>query len=156
MSMTFVRMADQQRVRDVLKAYYASADRPGPAEVVAEAERHLKVWEDGFEPAPAAHLKLLISPPSDSWIAIAFPGGVTFDLPFTAWLASQLQTEAVAAYTWGDGYGLVAFGGNGITYSQGPFTLFVITCVARRMARRLENRPFNSLTEVNRISFFDD
>lgn len=117
--MIFVRTANQRRVMSRLSAYYDSAERPGPVEVVAEAERQLKVWEDGFEPAPAAPLKLFMSPPSDGWIAIAFPGGVTFDLPLTAWLASQLQTETVAAYTWGDGYGLVAFNGSGITYSQG-------------------------------------
>jgi hypothetical protein len=119
MSLTFVRVGDQRRVVDALADYYKSAERPGPIDVAAEAERQLKVWEDGFEPAPAAPLKLFMSPPSDGWIAIAFPGGVTFDLPLTAWLASQLQTETVAAYTWGDGYGLVAFNESGITNSQG-------------------------------------
>jgi len=119
MSLTFIRTADQLGVKSSVTAYYASAERPGPIDVAAEAERQLKVWEDGFEPAPAAPLKLFISPPSDGWIAIAFPFGMTFDLPLTAWLASHLQTETVAAYTWGDGYGLVAFNGNGITLSQG-------------------------------------
>ena len=117
--MIFVRTADQRWVMSRLSAYYDSAERPGPIDVAAEAERQLKVWEDGFEPAPAVPLKLLVSPPSDGWIAIVFPGGVTFDLPLTAWLATHLQTETVAAYTWGDGYGLVAFDGNGITYSKG-------------------------------------
>ena len=119
MSMTFVRTANQRRVTAVIAAYYASAERRGPAEVAAETERILKVWEDGFEPAPAAPLKLFISPPSGGWVAIAFPLGVTFDLPLTAWLASQLRTETLAAYTWGDGYGFVAFDGSGVTHGEG-------------------------------------
>jgi hypothetical protein len=119
MSLTFIRTADQLGVKSSVTAYYASAERPGPIDVAAEAERLLKVWENGFEPAPAVPLKLLISPPSDGWIAIAFPFDMTFDLPLTAWLASQLRTETVAAFTWGDGYGLVAFDGSGVTYGEG-------------------------------------
>ena len=119
MSLTFVRTTDPQRIVSALAAYYASAERPGPGEAPAEAGRRLRGWEDGFEPAPDAQIQLSVSPASEGWVAVAFPFPLTFDIPVTAWLASHLRTEALAAFTWGDGFGLVAFDPSGVTWSQG-------------------------------------
>jgi hypothetical protein len=119
MSLTFVRATDAQRVANALAEYYASAERPGPVEAADEAARSLKAWEDGFEPAPEARLELSVSPARNGWIAVIFPFPLTFDAPMTAWLASTLGTEALAAFTWGDGFGLVAFDPSGVAWSQG-------------------------------------
>jgi hypothetical protein len=119
MSLTFVRTIDQQHLKDLLLNYYASPERPSPSDVAVEAERRLVVWGDGVEPDPPETLGLRISPPSDGWIAVAFSGATAFDLPLTAWLARELRTEAIAAYTWGDGYGCVAFDAQGVIWSQG-------------------------------------
>jgi hypothetical protein len=119
MSLTFVRTADPRQVLAALTAYYGASERPGPVEVADEAERRLVAWEDGYEPAPDTPLRLFVSPPLEGWIAVAFTGALTFDLPVTAWLADRLETETVAAYTWGDGYGLVTFDKNGVTWAEG-------------------------------------
>lgn len=119
MSITFVRAADPQQVLDALDAYYAAARRPGPEDVAAEAEKRLAAWEDGYEPVPSAPLRLLISPPAAGWVAIAFRGAATFDLPFTAWLAREFQSGTIAAYSWGDGYGCVAFKDWAVSWSEG-------------------------------------
>jgi len=77
------------------------------------------VWGAGFEPAPSEPLKLSVSPALDGWVAVAFLWAMTFDIPLTAWLASHLGTRTLAAYTWGDGYGLVAFDKSGVTWGEG-------------------------------------
>ena len=92
LSVTFVRAADPQQVLDALAVYYAAVGRPGPETVAAEAEHQLVTWEDGYEPEPSMPLNLLISPLEGGWVAIAFRGATTFDLPFTAWLALKLQS----------------------------------------------------------------
>lgn len=119
LSVTFVRAADPQQVLDALAAYYAAVGRPGPETVAAEAEHQLVTWEDGYEPEPSMPLNLLISPLEGGWVAIAFRGATTFDLPFTAWLALKLQSETIAAYSWGDGYGCVAFKDRAVAWSGG-------------------------------------
>jgi hypothetical protein len=118
-SVTLIRTSDPQPVRDALVEYYSAATRPGPLDVVAEAGRRLVVWEDGFEPAASAALEVRVSPVVGGWVALAFPRVVTFDLPLAAWLARDLRTESVAAYTWGDGYGCVAFDARGVAWSDG-------------------------------------
>ncbi len=118
LSVTFVRLADSQQVLDALGVYYAAAARPGPEDVPAQAEHHLLTWENGFEPQPSKPLTLLISPPEAGWVAVAFRGGTTFDLPFTAWSSRELRSEAIAAYTWSDGYGCVAFKDQVVSWGQ--------------------------------------
>jgi hypothetical protein len=44
---------------------------------------------------------------------------VTLDLPMTAWLARELNVSAVAACTWGDGYGCIAFDATGLGWNVG-------------------------------------
>jgi hypothetical protein len=121
MSLTFARTHDRQRLVEALATYYASLLRPGGLGAARASEQRLIAWEDGVEPPPSAPLRLYVSPLTDGWLAAALTDGlmpVTFDLPLTAWLARTLKVAAVAAYTWGDGYGCVAFNEQGLDWTD--------------------------------------